>query len=1161
MRAPRSLPLALLILREAMTNHSSLITHRSSVPFYVTGGTLSRDAQSYVMRQADDDLYAGLAQGSFCYVLTSRQMGKSSLMVRTAARLREAGAGVVLLDLTAIGQNLTAEQWYNGLLTQIGQQLELDDELEEFWDAHPKLGPLQRWMQAIRRVLLPRYPGAVVIFVDEIDAVRSLPFSTDEFFAAIREFYNRRTEDEELRRLTFCLLGVAAPSDLIRDTRTTPFNVGRRIELSDFTEAEAAPLVEGLRQSAATGLLKRILYWTNGHPYLTQRLCQAVAEGAKESTADEVDRLCRELFLTHQAQERDDNLLFVRERLLRSEVDLAGLLTLYAGALARKRVPDDLTSPLVTTLRLSGVTRAEDGLLKVRNRIYERVFGREWVKENMPDAELRRQREAYRRGLLRAAAVAGGILAIIAALAFAALTQRNRAKAEATRADQNFQQANRNAGEARGNQSEAERQRQIADEQRQAALNQQQIAEEQRDLAREQELSNRRLLYAAQMNLAGQAWEDAGITRMTELLQNQIPKPGQPAQEDLRGFEWNYLWNLGASELRSFRHGQFITSVNFFPDNKRLVTAGADRVVRVWDIVAGQQLMALSGHSDVVDSVAVSRDGQILASGSEDRTVKIWNALTGREVAMLKGHTAGVVSIAFSPDGKRLATASDDKSVRLWDLAAERELATLAHPDKVSRLAFSPDGKMLATGCWDSVARLWDAISGKQLHALKGHGFPIYALAFSPEGATLATGSGDYRVLFWDVATGQAVTVSRPDNQQPVPKTIRGGGAIVSLSFSPGGETIAVASFDRTVKLYSAANLQLLKTFKGHGLSVNDVAFSPNGKLLVSGGHDGVAKLWDPAVAQEAVFMPGDAQVWGLSFSPDGCCLATVGRSRVAKLWEVTSQKEMRSFKGHTDTIRGVAFSPDGRRLASASHDKTARLWNVTTGEELMRFIGHTAPITSVVFSPDGRRLATASEDKTARLWNTLNGQEIISFKGHAAKVVRLAFSPNGRRLATASSDATVKLWDVVTLREIATLKHIMPVLSVAFSPDGGSLATTCEDGLVRLWNLSTGKESLTLKGHHSPPEFLAFFPDGRRLATGSGDNTVKLWDIETRQELLSVRHIGSQITGLTVSADGAMLASAASNRVKLWLAGDPASAAKAKIERLRELTLARKTP
>ena len=219
--------------------------------FYVTGGTLRRNAKSYVLRRADTDLYEGLSRGEFCYVLTSRQRGKSSLMVRTAVRLREDGGTVAVLDLTAIGQNLTAEHWYAGLLGRIGQRLDIEDELEDFWLAHERLGPLQRWMLAISEVVLKKFRGRIVIFIDEIDAVRSLPFSTDEFFAGIREFYNRRTEDAELERLAFCLLGVATPSDLIRDTRTTPFNVGQRIELTDFTEEEAAPLAAGLGSEKA----------------------------------------------------------------------------------------------------------------------------------------------------------------------------------------------------------------------------------------------------------------------------------------------------------------------------------------------------------------------------------------------------------------------------------------------------------------------------------------------------------------------------------------------------------------------------------------------------------------------------------------------------------------------------------------------------------------------------------------------------------------------------------------------------------------------------------------------------------------------------------------------------------------------------------------------
>src|SRR5215831_13865765 len=237
--------------------------------FFVSGGTVPLESPSYVQHTADRALLDALLAGKFCYVLNSRQMGKSSLCVRTMAKLAAAGVRCAFVDLTKIGgRNVTPDQWYAGLTVEVGRPLGLRLEMLRAWQEEATLSPMQRFFSALRDVALERIDTPIVIFIDEIDATRSLPFSANEFFAGIRECYNRRVHDPAYKRLTFCLLGVAVPGDLVADPTTTPFNIGERVVLADFTEREAATLASGLGPGG-DDILRRIIYWTNGHPFLT----------------------------------------------------------------------------------------------------------------------------------------------------------------------------------------------------------------------------------------------------------------------------------------------------------------------------------------------------------------------------------------------------------------------------------------------------------------------------------------------------------------------------------------------------------------------------------------------------------------------------------------------------------------------------------------------------------------------------------------------------------------------------------------------------------------------------------------------------------------------------------------------------------------------------
>jgi formylglycine-generating enzyme required for sulfatase activity len=358
--------------------------------FFVAGGTLRPTEPSYVTRPADGALLRHLQAGEFCYVLTPRQMGKSSLMVRTAQRLRTASTAVVLIDLTRIGSGaLAADPWYLGILS--GLRLTID--VETWWQAHAALGVAQRFTTFLHDVVLAECPQPVVILIDEIDATLNLPFR-DDFFAALRAVYNERAGDPVYNRLTFGLLGVATPTDLIQDRERTPFNIGWRIELVEFTLQDAVPLQRGLAAhfpEQADALLQQIFTWTNGHPYLTQKLCQALVEEKTPADAGVlVDALVQKLFLSDEGR-KDPNLTFVQDRIASSPPrEQRQLLQLYRRIKRGDAVADDDRSPLQNRLELYGLVGVQQGRVQVRNQIYARVFNAGWIDAAMPSNPQRR---------------------------------------------------------------------------------------------------------------------------------------------------------------------------------------------------------------------------------------------------------------------------------------------------------------------------------------------------------------------------------------------------------------------------------------------------------------------------------------------------------------------------------------------------------------------------------------------------------------------------------------------------------------------------------------------------------------------------------------------------------------------------------------------------
>lgn len=1064
---------------------------------YSVGGTVQASGGYYVERQADGELLALCLAGEFAYVLTARQMGKSSLMIRTAERLRQEEGPVtpVIVDLQAIGTPQDREEWYFGFVLAVAEQLEvgagLGTDLYDWWDAQRGVGITQRLTRFFQQVVLREVVGRVVVFVDEIDSTLTLDY-TDDFFIAIRYCFTARAENPEFKRLSFVLLGVATPGDLIIDKDRTPFNIGKRVQLTDFTRKESKPLLQGLQlppgqKNKSEEVLDQILSWTGGHPYLTQRFfAEAQRNLQNNHIVLLVDHLIDNLFLQDAEHKikQDTNLRFVQQMLFdlapkdyeikilriygeilksskNKNLDLkindkiklvvANLLTIpinRGALLAQLATQDDAQSIPKSHLKLSGIIKVNEyNQLIVRNKIYETVFNQTWLRQQLPSSGWKRYKFDF---------FVFAIITAVSGFIGCQLQEKIRLQQQVTTVTNLLRTSKSSQALAvMIDTYDKAKQNRLNDAEFMANINSSL-------LSALQQASLKNIILKEQQDFTAIALSEHKI-----LISGD--RNGNIQKWDLDGKSLDNPFSLFSGSIP----GSAVESLAISPNGEILVAGSKGGTIKLWDLKDNQekQLKFPITNLKSVKSLAFSPDGQNIVSGHADGSIRLWD-LEGNPIGQpFQGHTDDVNAVAFSPNGSTIVSGSADKTVRIWNLKGQ-EIHKILNLNTVRSVAFSPDGTRIASGSDDRTVRLWD-LEGKQIgQPFRGHTNYVTSVAFSPDGATLASGGGDGTIRLWDLA-GNLIN-------QPFQGAT---GSVKSVIFSFDGKTIVSLGDDQStddkfmddqliqsIKLWDLSSNPTLRSFKDNTdevvKNIIALAFGPDSTTIVGGLQDGRVMRWDREGSWMDISPNTDkSPIIAVASQPQHNTIVSASQEGKISFWglEKLSQKDPLTLGG---SVKSMVLSPDGTELiaitqsnsGSSSPVRKLQLWNLQDDGSKPLSGGGDSMI-SLAWSPKGSILASGSEDNTVKLWSLQSdaikpmGQP---FEGHTGDVTSVAFSPDGEIIATGSKDKTIRLWD---LRGNPIGQpwqgHTDTITSVVFSPNGNRILSSSADGTVREWPAS----------------------------------------------------------------------------------------------------------
>lgn len=516
------------------------------------------------------------------------------------------------------------------------------------------------------------------------------------------------------------------------------------------------------------------------------------------------------------------------------------------------------------------------------------------------------------------------------------------------------------------------------------------------------------------------------------------------------------IWNVetGAEIVSLQGHTARVRAIDFSPDGKTIATGSRDGTVRIWNAETGAELKKSyfegRGKPIEINDMSFSPDGETLIVGYNDGSLIL--EVSGGKTLHTFTEVKNTLATAISPDSTKIAFGRQDFSIQIYDAKTYALLLNITNNGaKVNDIAFSPDGKLLASASSDRTIRFFETEKGSEIQKLRVHSADVWSVAFSSDNKYLASGGTDFNAFVFDIkkamesssfgpapgfgggwsaiSTDKKTVAANQMISQKLNHTIydvesKSTRFVLSKeslqigTFSPDGSTLATGTINGEIVFFNTANGAEIRRFKAHErpASIADamraIAFSPDGKLLISGGNDNFVKVWN---AETAEFV-----------------------------------RELYRFESY---VSRIAISPDSRKIVAASYDTTSKLFDLQTGAIIADLGKQPKPILSIEFAPDGKTFVTGGADGVIKIWQTSDGKLLDTLNGNAGFINALTFMPDGTRLASASGEGIIRLWDTETKAQVLAIRTDSAITGfLAFTPDGKTLISHGTQEKIHLW-------------------------------------------------------------------------------------------------------------